>query len=170
VDDVGFDDAVRALHDQHAPALLAWARRRMSDPREAEEVVQETLVLAWRKHHQFDPDRGSERAWLFGIARNVATDHFRRNQRHLRAVPDPAIDLTDDGHDLDRLVDASLVHDALLALSAEHLAVLLEIYYHGRSVSEAADHLGIPAGTVKSRTYYALRALRAELESREVLG
>jgi RNA polymerase sigma-70 factor, ECF subfamily len=92
VDDAGFDEAVRTLHDQHASAILAWARRRLADPREAEEVVQETLVRAWQKHHQYDPDRGSERAWLFGIARNVATDHHRRTQRHLRAVPDAAVD------------------------------------------------------------------------------
>jgi RNA polymerase sigma-70 factor, ECF subfamily len=171
VDETGFDDAVRALHDEHAPALHAWARRRMADRREAEEVVQETLVRAWRKQHQYDPGRGSERAWLFGIARNVAADLHRRNVRHLRAVGDDVtIDLTANDRDLERMVEASLVHDALVALSIEHRAVLVEIYYRGRSVHEAAERLGIPEGTVKSRTYYALRALRAELESREVLG
>ncbi|MFP4513992.1 MAG: sigma-70 family RNA polymerase sigma factor [Acidimicrobiales bacterium] len=170
MDDAGFDEAVRTLHDEHAPALLAWARRRTRDPREAEEIVQETLVRAWRKHDQYDPGRGSERAWLFGIARNVATDLHRRNARHLSAVPADRIDLTADGPDMDRVVEASLVHDALNALSVDHRAVLIEIYYRGRSVHEAAARLGIPDGTVKSRTYHALRSLRTELESREVLG
>jgi RNA polymerase sigma-70 factor, ECF subfamily len=171
VDEAGFDDAVRALHDEHAPALLAWARRRCSDAREAEEVVQETMVLAWRKHHQYDPSRGSERAWLFGIARNVATDHHRRNERHLQAVPEASVDPgAHHDRDLERVVEASLVQDALLSLSADHLAVVVEVYYRGRSVSEAARALGIPPGTVKSRTYHALRALRSALETREVLG
>lgn len=170
MDDAGFDDAVRAMHDQHAPALLAWARRRTRDPDEADEIVQETLVLAWRKHDQFDPQRGSERAWLFGIARNVAVDRHRRNVRHLRVLPDADVDPETDDPDLERVVTSSLVLDALSTLSDDHRAVVVEVYYRGRSVREAAGRLGIPEGTVKSRCYHALRSLRTELENREVLG
>ena len=126
-------------------------------------------MLAWRKHHQYDPERGSERAWLFGIARNVAADRHRRNARHLRSVPDDAIEPAADDSDLDRLVEASLVQDALASLSDDHRTVLVEIYYRGRSVRDTAERLAIPEGTVKSRTYHALRSLRTELENREVL-
>ena len=164
--------AVRALHDAHGPALHAWARRRMADQREAEEVVQETLVLAWRKHHQYDADRGSERAWLFGIAKHVAADRHARGARHLHAVAvvPTGAEPVDDGDDLERAVEASLVRDALLALSVDHRAVIVETYYRGRTVRDAAVALGVPEGTVKSRLYYALRNLRVELEARDVLA
>lgn len=168
------EDAVRALHEAHAPALHAWARRRMADEREAEEVVQETLVRAWRKHDQYDPERGSERAWLFAIARNVAVDRHRSRTRHLRAVSSasgPADGATEGATDwdLERAVETSHVRDALHALSTEHRQVIVETFYRGSSVREAAARLGIPEGTVKSRLYYGLRALRTELERREVL-
>jgi RNA polymerase sigma-70 factor (ECF subfamily) len=171
VDDADVDLAARALHDAHAAALLAWARRRTADPGEAEEVVQETLVRAWRKQHQFDPARGSERAWLFGIARNVAADRGRRESRRLRLVPTVRShdEPVDPMPDLDRVVEQSLVRDALLALSSEHRAVLVEAYFRGCTVREVAERLAVPEGTVKSRLFYGLRSLRAELEARGVL-
>ena len=161
-------DAVRALHDAHAGALHSWARRRVADPAEADEVVQETLVRAWRKHEQFDPSRGSERAWLFAIARNVVIDRHRASERRARLVAVPAM-AADDEPDVERAAETSLVRDALLALSEPHRAVVVATYYDGCSVREAARRLGLPEGTVKSRLHYALRALRAELERREVL-
>lgn len=167
--DADVDAAVRTFHAAHAPALLAWARGHTSDPRHAEELVQETFVLAWRKHHQYDAERGSERAWLFGIARHVLIDQHRRRQRHLRAVPSGDVpDLADDGS-LERAIELSHVRDALATLSEAHRQVVVETYYRGRSVREAAERIGIPAGTVKSRLYHALRALRSELERQEVL-
>ena len=77
---------VRRLHAEHSNALYSWAQRRIRNSRDAEEVIAETLVKAWRHYDQFDPQRGSERSWLFGIARNAAADHYRRSNRHLRAV------------------------------------------------------------------------------------
>ncbi len=68
--------------------------------------------------------------------------------------------------ELDRAVQQWQVADALASLSAQHRAVLLETYYRGRSIAEASATLGIPAGTVKSRSYYALRALRLALQER----
>lgn len=68
--------------------------------------------------------------------------------------------------ELERAVESWAVAEALAALRQEHREVLLEVYYRGRSVKEASATLGIPPGTVKSRTYYALRALRLALEER----
>lgn len=164
--------AARALHDAHAPALHAWARRRFADPREAEEVVQEALVLAWRKQHQFDPDRGSERAWLFGILRNVAASRHRQNSRRpqlARGEGAEVIDLHAED-ELTRAVEDSHIRDAMAALSEEHRGVLIEAYFRGRRVREIASGMEIAEGTVKSRMYYGLRALRSELEQRGVIG
>ena len=162
------DAAVRHLHAVHAPALHAWALHRTADPREAEEIVQETLIRAWRRQDQYDASRGSERAWLFGIARNVAIDRHRRD-RHLRTVPSDRLPESSDGADIGRAVENSHVRDALWSLSDAHRAVVVETYYRGRTTAEAAEVLAIPVGTVKSRLHQAMRALRRELERHEVL-
>lgn len=164
------DQLARTLYRAHGPALEHWALQRFADHDQAQEVVQETVLAAWRHFDQYDPDRGGERAWIFGIARNVAATSHRRRRRHLRAVdggppPEPAGDDTE----LARLADRSLVADALRALSDDHRAVVVAAYWEGLSTREMAERFGIPDGTVKSRLYYALRSLRDGLEERSVL-
>ncbi len=161
---------IESLSRDHSASLLAWSRGRFSDPRDAEEVVADTLVRAWRHFDQYDPTRGTERAWLFGIARNAAADHHRKAKRHLRSLPvaDPADDPIDDP-DIDRLVESSYVSDALGALSDEHRAAVIDAYYNGRTTTQIARNQHIPPGTVKSRLYYALKAMRGHLEERGVL-
>ncbi len=156
------------LHAEHASALFAWARSRVADRRDAEELVAETLVRAWRRYDQFDPERGSERAWMFGIARNAAIDMHRRSQRRLRVVSDDLEDLAEPSV-VDRIAEISLISDALADLSEQHRTVILEAFVHGRDTNEIADRIGIPPGTVKSRMFYGMRSLRAALEEREVL-
>lgn len=168
------DELARALYRAHGPALAHWARQRFADGQQAQEVVQETVLAAWRHYGQFDPARGSERSWIFGIARNVAASSHRRSERHLRAVPtgtgpDPADPAGDEG-EVGRLAERSLVADALRLLSDDHRAVVVAAYWGGLSTREIAERLGIPDGTVKSRLYYALRSLRVGLEERSVLG
>jgi len=162
---------IETLSREHSAALLRWARGRFADPRDAEEVVADTFVRAWRKFDQFDPIRGTERAWLFGIAKNTAADHHRKNERHLRSVPvavpsdeDPKTD-----PDLDRVVDSSHVRDALNLLSDDHRSAIIDSYYCGRSTKQIGEEQHLPAGTVKSRMYYALKAMRSHLEERGVL-
>lgn len=160
----------RALYESHGPALEGWAYSRFSDRQLAEEVVQETVLAAWRKYDQYDPGRGSERAWMFGIARNVAASRHRRNERHLRSVPtDPVTDAGIDDAELARIAERSLIADAIRALSPDHRNVVSAAYWDGLSTKEIAARFGIPDGTVKSRLHYALRVLRAHLQEREVL-
>ena len=166
----GPDERARALYLEHGPALENWAYGRFGDRQAAEEVVQEVVLAAWRKYAQFDPARGSERAWMFGIAKNVAATRYRRNRRHLASVS--TANTPDDGRDdveLDRLVDRSLIADSVRSLSTEHRAVLIAAYWERLSTREISERLQIPEGTVKSRLYYALRILRAGLDEREVL-
>lgn len=162
-------DAVRALHDAHAGALHAWARRHVAEAADADEVVQETFVRAWRRRDQYDPARGSERAWLFGIARNVVIDRHRASTRRLRVVSSEPAEVVHES-EVERAVEASHVREALLALSEHHRAVIVAAYYRGCTIREAAAELGVPEGTVKSRLHHGLRALRRELQRREVLS
>lgn len=142
----------------------------MADERDAEEVVAETLVGAWRHYDQYDAGRGSERSWVFGIARNAAVDLHRRNgKRALHLVEDTGLDIAFDDTDLELLAETSVLREALLDLSESHRTVIFEAYFGGKSTREIAYAVGIPEGTVKSRMYYGMRALRSALEERGVL-
>ena len=163
--------SVRVLHETYAPALYAFAYRALGDRGAAEEVVQDTLVRAWRNAHRFDPARASLRTWLFAIARNLITDHHRRASARPRAtveLDDAAIATVDE--DLERVVESWQVSEAMGRLTPAHREVIAETYFRGSSVADAAARLGIPPGTVKSRLYYGLRALRLALEELGVVG
>jgi RNA polymerase sigma-70 factor, ECF subfamily len=164
------EQLLRELFDEHAPAVLAYALRLTDGDRgRAEDVVQETLLRAWRHPEAMAAERGSPRPWLFAVARRVAVDAHRRRLARPREVGDePLALLPAPVDDLERALESWLVADALSALSPAHREVLVETYFRGRTVSEAAEVLGIPAGTVKSRTHYALQALRLALLERGV--
>ena len=157
--------AMRQLHDEHAGALWAFCLHLTGNDRaRAEDIAQETLLRAWRHADVLEESRGSVRSWLFTVARNILIDEWRtrRSQSEVPVAELPDTEPTEDR--TDGLLLSWVVADCLTRLSAEHRAVLLECYYNGRSVAEAAHRLGIPEGTVKSRTHYALRALRLQLE------
>lgn len=158
------EELLRALHDDHADALWGYALRLTGGDRaRAEDLVQDTLLRAWRHPDALDPSRGSVRAWLFTTVRNLAIDAWRRPAGRMELVTD-TVPETPGADEADRLLQSWLVADALRRLSPDHRAVLVECFYGGRSVAEAADRLGVPPGTVKSRTHYALRALKLALE------
>jgi RNA polymerase sigma-70 factor (ECF subfamily) len=156
---------LRALHDEHGPALWRYVVWLTGDRQLAEDVVQETLVRAWRKPEVLDQSENSARAWLFTVARNLVIDDKRSaHSRHEVAVEVLPERETEDH--TDALLDAWLVSDALTTLSHDHRLVVVHAYYRGQSIAEIASELEIPAGTVKSRLHYALRALRLALQER----
>ncbi len=158
---------VRAAYAAHGPELYRFALRQLGDGGAAQDVVQEVFLRAWRAADSFDPQLASLRTWLFAIARNVVVDEARRFavrpwQRELTDGTDlPA----DPGANTDeRLVDAWVVEEALRRIGAEHRAAIVQTHLRGRPHAEVAAELGIPVGTLRSRVFYGLKALRLAME------
>ncbi|MGW7454255.1 sigma-70 family RNA polymerase sigma factor [Streptomyces sp. NPDC054787] len=151
---------IKSVHEEHGHALLAYATRLTGDRAAAEDVVQETLIRAWRHSEVLVNGKGSVRGWLLTVARNIITDRYRARAARPPEVSGASAPPPVEEDHADSVVDSMTVLGALDRLSPEHRDVLKELYYRQLSVAEAADSLGIPAGTVKSRSHYALKALR----------
>lgn len=165
-------DLVRLLHDEHAGALFTFCLRFTGDRQRAEDVVQEVLLRAWRQLGRLELQDRPVRPWLFTVARNLLTDLHRADVSRPRVVADDSAltGVAVVGDEMDRAVESWAMAEALRRLSAQHREVLVHSYWLGRSVTETAQVLGVPAGTVKSRTFYAVRALRLVLEEMGVNG
>lgn len=165
------DTLVRMLYEEHAGPLLMFVLRLTGGDRQrAEDIVQETLLRAWRNAHRLGAQgQQSLRPWLVTVARRIAIDDHRSTSarpaetydRELESFPSTA-------DDTDRVLRLMTVTDALKTLSQSHREILVETYFRGRTVPEAAEVLDLPLGTAKSRVYYALRALRTALQQRGV--
>jgi RNA polymerase sigma-70 factor (ECF subfamily) len=152
---------VREAYSAHSGELYGFALRSLGDAGLAEEAVQETFVRAWRAGERFDPEIGSLRTWLFAILRNVVIDLGRARAARPRVAEggiEPSVE------PLDEALLAWQVEEALRRLGDDHRRVLIETYFRGRPYAEVAEELGVPEGTVKSRVYYGLRAMRVVLE------
>jgi RNA polymerase sigma-70 factor, ECF subfamily len=154
----GDAEAVVALYDVYAGPIYGFGLQRLGDPQLAEDLVQAVMTRVWRFAGRYQPDRGSVRTWVFAIARTAAVDLYRRRPRATpyEHVPEQA-EVVDE---LDRLLRAEAVRAALDRLGAEHREVLRLAYFRGLSQREIAERLSLPLGTVKSRTYYALKSFR----------
>jgi RNA polymerase sigma-70 factor, ECF subfamily len=152
---------MRALHDTHAGPLLRYLLRLTLGDRElAEDLLQEVLLRAWRNIQDLPGEGEGLRPWLYTVARNAAIDAARARQARPSEVHLTDITrLPATGDAVERMVAVQTVRASLPSLTPEHRSVLVELYYRGSSTAEAAERLGIPEGTVKSRTFYALRAL-----------
>lgn len=152
---------VREAYAAHGAELYGFAIRSLSDRGLAEEAVQETFLRAWRAGERFDPEIASLRTWLFAILRNVVIDLGRARATRpglAEGGTEPAVE------PFDEALLAWQVEEALRRIGDQHRRVLVETFYRGRPYAEVAEELGVPEGTVKSRVYYGLRALRVALE------
>ncbi|MET9514643.1 sigma-70 family RNA polymerase sigma factor [Streptomyces sp. NPDC002994] len=157
--------AIADLQREHGRALFGFLLGlTYGDSQRAEDLLQETLVRAWQHPEALASDHDSMRPWLFTVGRRLAIDATRARRARPHEVGDDVLEQSalPDDH-VERSVTALDVREAVRALRGEHREVLTQVYFRGRSVAEASEVLGIPAGTVKSRTYYALRALRKVL-------
>ena len=152
---------VREAYAAHASELYGFAMRSLGDSGLAEEAVQETFLRAWRAGDRFDPQIGSLRTWLFAILRNVVIDLGRARAARPTVAEggiEPSVE------PFDEALLAWQIEEAMRRIGEQHRQILVETYYRGRPYAEVAEQLGIPEGTVKSRVYYGLRALRVVLE------
>jgi len=153
---------VREAYAAHSGELYGFALRSLGDSGLAEEAVQETFVRAWRAGERFDPQLGSLRTWLFAILRNVVIDFGRARAARPRLAGESGVEPSVEP--LEQALLSWQVEEAMRRIGEDHRRVLVETHYLGRSYAEVAEELGVPEGTIKSRVYYGLRALRVVLE------
>jgi RNA polymerase sigma-70 factor, ECF subfamily len=163
-------EALRALYRAYAGELLGFALNALGERGAAEEVVQEVFTRAWRNADRYDPGRGSVRTWLYQIARHAIIDMRRRASARPALAAGEAF--SEAGTDADAIEQAMLgwqVAAALERLTPEHRQMIRLAHFQGLSVREIAERCKLPVGTVKSRTWYALRSLRLVLEEMGVV-
>lgn len=158
---------IEELKARHGRSLFKFLVRLTRGERYlAEDLLQETLIRAWRNIDRVPVQEENSRRWLFIVARRVAIDAARMRQSRptevnlldleLISTPNPTTEA---------VLAADTLARAIRSLSREQRLILTELYIHGSSTKEAAHRLGIPLGTVKSRTFYALRSLRDALSA-----
>nr|BFE59543.1 hypothetical protein GCM10020063_040690 [Dactylosporangium thailandense] len=162
------DEALRQLKDVYSPMLLSYLMRLTNgDRHRAEDIVQETLIRAWNHPEARLPDGYWSRRWLFTVARRIAIDQIRSVNARPPEHPDERIEAySTQENDVDRMLDRREVREALARMPERLRSVLVAMYFQDFSTAEAAAALGVPQGTVKSRMYHAMRALREELVER----
>ncbi|MET1043257.1 MAG: sigma-70 family RNA polymerase sigma factor [Microbacteriaceae bacterium] len=155
------------LYDAHGPSLWRFVVHLTGNPTQADDIVQETLLRAWRNPQIGTGEPASARAWMFTVARNLVIDEAR-SARHRHEIGVADIPERSQEDSTDALFEGLLIEEALASLDLDHRAVIVHAYYGGCSIAEVASLLGIPQGTVKSRLHYGLRALRLALQEKGV--
>lgn len=165
--DLRDEDDMRAAYDAHGAELYRFALRQLGDEGAARDVVQEVFLQAWRSANRFDPSVASLRVWLFAITRNTVVDQVRR--RRARPVSPVLGGTLDDRGAVvadfsDNVMLTWILEEAMHRLSPEHRDAVVETYLRGRPHDEVAREFGVPAGTVRSRVFYGLKALRLAMD------
>jgi RNA polymerase sigma-70 factor, ECF subfamily len=157
------DAMVTQLYKDYADFILSYVTGLLKDRYLAEDVVQETMLRAWRYCDQFSADKGSVRGWLMKVAHNIAVDKIRMRESRPTEVTHNNASLALVEDHADTVLTSLQIRAALARLSPEHRAIVEHVYLNGCTAREAAERLGIPEGTAFSRAFYALRMLRREL-------
>lgn len=158
------EEFMRVLYDRYRPLLQGYVMRLTRDVQWAEDIVQAALVRAWQARDQLNKGEAATRSWLFTAAYRIFIDEYR--SRCARPVTLTERDIGAPGavaDEAERLAWSLTLATALSELSEPHREAIVHVYYLHRTIDETADMLGISSGTVKSRLYYALRALRSQL-------
>src|SRR5215208_1573006 len=161
--------AFEVLYRRYSRPVFGLALRRLGDRGRAEDAVQETFASIWRAARSYRPERGPGAPWLYAVARNAIIDRSRARYEPPAEAPNEASPELGPPERIEAGWTAWRVHRALEELSPNERAVIELAYWSGLSQSEVADYLGIPLGTVKTRTRTALARLADQLE-KEGLG
>jgi RNA polymerase sigma factor (sigma-70 family) len=159
--------AFAALFNHFAPRLRSYCARQGAAPDITNELVQETMLVLWRKAASFDPAKAQVSTWLFTIIRNKRIDRLRRENRPELTADDLAIFANDQmsAHDeMSAHQDASRLAVALEALSPEQRSMMVKAFFEDKSHSDIAAETGLPLGTVKSRIRLALSRLKLSIK------
>jgi RNA polymerase sigma-70 factor (ECF subfamily) len=157
-------NAFETLYHRFSRPVFGLALRRLGDRMRAEDAVQETFAAVWRSARTYKPERGAGAPWLYAVARNAIVDRSRNRSEPPAEVPDtPSLEIGPDER-AERSYVSWRVHRALESLSENEREVIELAYYGGLSQSEVANFLGIPLGTVKTRTRAGLGRLADLLE------
>lgn len=157
----GDDEALGELYDLFERPLFSLGVRWLRDADLAEELVQEVIVRVWKGAGTFDPVKGQASSWIFGVARNCATDLLRAKAR--RPVPTETIQSDKEGWDEDAAWRGWQIAQALSSLPAEQQQVVELAFINQCTHAEIARSLDVPLGTVKTRMYAGLKKLRNAL-------
>ena len=155
---------LRTLYADHSKVLRAYANHLISDPHQAEDIVQETMLRAWKNADVLVPERGSVGGWLIRVAHNIAIDRIRARRARPEEVDQSAAAPGRLGDHAAGVVESVFMARALARLRPAHREVLRLVYFDDRTAVQVAETLGLPVGTVKSRTFHALRRLKVHLE------
>ncbi len=162
----GDSAALAELYDRYAANMLALAQRIVGRGAEAEDVIHDVFLEAWRHSADYDPTRGSVKSWLLLRTRSRSLD-VQKSARVAKQASNLderwLAELGDASHDTAATADQARIRRVLVALPPEQREVLLLGYFEGLSSSEIAVRVGVPLGTVKSRVAAALAALRGSL-------
>lgn len=151
---VAFADLYReSVHD-----VFAYVATLVGDRAAAEDVVAQAFERAYRKRRSYDPRRGSERAWVFGIARNAALDELRRRKRTVALTVDPAELVT--GDDPDDAARRATVRAALTRLEPRDRELVALKFHGGLTNAEVAKVTGLSESNAGTRLHRAMTKLR----------
>jgi RNA polymerase sigma-70 factor (ECF subfamily) len=162
----GDSAALALLYDRYSGNMLALAQRIVGRGAEAEDVIHDVFLEAWRHAADYDAGRGSVKSWLLLRTRSRSLDVQKsaRVSKQASGLDDAWLaELGDPSRDTTAGADQTRIRQVLVALPPEQREVLLLGYFEGLSSSEIAERVGVPLGTVKSRVAAALSALRSAL-------
>lgn len=158
-------EAFEILYGRYVRPVFSLALRRLGDRGHAEDAVQEAFAAIWRSASTYRPERGAAGGWLYTVARNAIVDRLRRNGPAADSeLPELASAEAGPDQQAEDSYVSWRVHRALDELPPREREVIELAYWSGMSQSEVADYLGLPLGTVKTRTRSGLARLAAELE------